>query len=443
MKKIISCLVLLVLSVGNVVYAENIAIIGGGASGLVSAWLLEQDHHITLYEADNRLGGHANSIDVMIDNKPVSVEAGVEFFNEPFYPHLFKLLRYLKIPLKPFTLVTTFYRTDDTDIIMLPPYHDIKFENKSFTPRNLSRAIQLKMIIDKESKLIAANDGTESLQQFMNGTKVSKDFKASFLYPLLSAGWGVTPDEIQDFSSAFTLKYLVEGSKIKNYQWYEVDGGLKKYIEVVRDSLHNTEVRLNARVTQVTKENGHYLVSAQDGSMREYDQVIFATDANVTTKLISTMPATVALATVLGKVKYYDTKIAIHGDKRFMPKNPADWRVVNIRYDGKHTSTTMYKAWKSKTPIFKSWVTYDVRAPGDKGSAMPENLYALITYKHPVTDVNYLAAQAAVKEIQGDDGLWYAGMWTVGSDSHESTINSAINIATRLAPNSERLKLLQ
>jgi hypothetical protein len=48
-----------------------------------------------------------------------------------------------------------------------------------------------------------------------------------------------------------------------------------------------------------------------------------------------------------------------------------------------------------------------------------------------------------VEQLQGNHNLWFAGMWTYNNDSHESAVISAIKIAERLAPNSDRLNILK
>jgi protoporphyrinogen oxidase len=48
----------------------KIAIIGGGVSGLVTAYLLSDEHDITLFEANDYLGGHTHTV----DSRPPSPE---------------------------------------------------------------------------------------------------------------------------------------------------------------------------------------------------------------------------------------------------------------------------------------------------------------------------------------------------------------------------------
>mgnify|MGYP000037477089 FL=1 len=75
----------------------NIAIIGSGISGLSSALLLSPEHKITLIENDSRFGGHANTIDVKINQDIVPVDTGFIVYNEINYPNLVGFLDFLKV----------------------------------------------------------------------------------------------------------------------------------------------------------------------------------------------------------------------------------------------------------------------------------------------------------------------------------------------------------
>ncbi len=436
-------LLVLLFGLSLPINADKIAIIGGGASGLVSAFLLEHDHEVTLYESSNRLGGHINTLPIKIDGKEVNIEAGAEFFNETSYPHFLRLLRYFKIPIKTYTLITNFYRTDIKQTLILPPYHDGTIETISLTPSNLYRLLQLKRVIDKGRKIIESHNMSLLFSDFINTVNLEPNFKTDFIFPFIASAWGVTPEDIKTTSAYISLKYLIEGNDAGNYKWYEVEKGLSYYIKIVQSSLKTTKVLLNSPVRQIERENEHYIITTVQGSKSTYDQVILSTNPNIAADLLGKLPDIQDLVATLKSVRYYDTKIAIHSDTRFMPEKKKNWRVVNIAYNGQYAATTIYKKWKTKTPIFRSWITFDVRSPNDTGPALPNNLHALVNYKHPYTDQFYIEAQRMVKQMQGYRNLWFVGVWTRDNDSHESALVSAVKVAEKLAPHSRRLKIMK
>src|SRR5512137_2120143 len=70
----------------------RVAIVGSGIAGLGSAWLLaRQGHAVTLYEANDRLGGHTHTVDVTLDGVTAPVDTGFLVFNDRTYPHLLAL----------------------------------------------------------------------------------------------------------------------------------------------------------------------------------------------------------------------------------------------------------------------------------------------------------------------------------------------------------------
>src|SRR4051812_36821140 len=101
----------------------RVAIIGGGAAGLVTAWLLEHDHQGTLYEKEDRLGGHAHTLNLDVGGEAVSIDAGFEFVSDGMFPVFMRLLKLLNAPVKPFPMLVTQHDTRTGDLHMLPPLH--------------------------------------------------------------------------------------------------------------------------------------------------------------------------------------------------------------------------------------------------------------------------------------------------------------------------------
>lgn len=441
MMKKISILLCFTCFFCGIAKADRVAIIGGGSAGLITAWLIEQNHQVTLYEAENYLGGQAHTITVNVDGTPMIVETGVDFFNETFYPHFMKLLRYLNVPLTSLTLVSTFYRTDGKSLIILPPYYEGKVELKSFTPENWSRLLTLELVLNKAKEIIKKEDMYTTLGEAFHSIHLTKHFKNEFMYPLLAAGWSVPPGDMADFSAYNTLKYIVDQYTV-GFKWYEVKNGISTYMNSMQKTLVNTDIRLNSPVTKIERHHHGYIIHTNKGTC-EYDHVIFATGPKALETLLKTMPVHSPLVDALEKMKPIHAKIAIHGDARFMPPHKEDWRVANVRFDRKNSELTIYKSWDSPKPIFKSWINMDVRAPNDHQGPMPSPLYALVPFEHSYTDKAYFDAQKVVKQVQGQNNLWYVGVWTMGRDIHESSVISAMKVAEKLAPNSSRLQILE
>src|SRR6476620_694835 len=82
----------------DLVQRRRIAVIGSGISGLACAHVLGPHHDVVLFEADHRLGGHTNTLDVEDPAAGhLAVDTGFIVHNEPNYPNLIRLFRELGI----------------------------------------------------------------------------------------------------------------------------------------------------------------------------------------------------------------------------------------------------------------------------------------------------------------------------------------------------------
>ena len=79
---------------------SNIAVIGTGIAGMSAAWLLSQKHNVTIYEQENRIGGHSNTVTVNGSLGPIAVDTGFIVYNESSYPNLTALFQHLDVPTK-------------------------------------------------------------------------------------------------------------------------------------------------------------------------------------------------------------------------------------------------------------------------------------------------------------------------------------------------------
>lgn len=422
----------------------KIGVIGGGSSGLVTSWLIEKKHDVILFEKEDKLGGHSDTLYLDIDDqKDIPIEIGWEFFNYNMYPHFNKLLSFLEIPIKTFGLTYSFYQENRISQYLLPPiiFKKFKIAWRNFLPNRLFNLMQMRYLLYKAKKLINSNNKTVTLDQFINSLWVTKSFINSFFYPFLSSGWGST---VLDFTHyiAWDVLSLAIGNGLNMFSsniGLEIESGTYSYIKKLNNQLENTDIRLSSLIIDLIFDpiNKKYIIIGKDQQQTLVDQIVIATDAAVASDLLKNIRFASLIRASLSKITYVNACVAVHADKKFMPKNVSDWSVINVSYNGIDSKLNIYKAWKSKSPIFRSWMPM-----GFEKKDHPDFLYSIRYYYHAQVDKNYFENQKFLETVQGENGLWFAGIYTTGLDIHESSIVSAINIAKKLSPESERLKII-
>ena len=65
---------------------KRVAIVGSGCSGIAALWALKRtNHEIHLYEAEDRLGGHTNTVSFKHGDRTVNVDTGFIVMNSATY----------------------------------------------------------------------------------------------------------------------------------------------------------------------------------------------------------------------------------------------------------------------------------------------------------------------------------------------------------------------
>ncbi|MFH8251566.1 FAD-dependent oxidoreductase [Microbacterium sp. B2969] len=415
----------------------RIAVVGGGGAGLASAWLLEEQHDVTLFEADGRLGGHAHTIEIDLDGHPVPIDAGFQFFGpgKP-YTTFNRLLAELRVPLRTYSATMSLSRLTDGTHVALPPFRHGRIVWPSLTPAALCDLIGFRRFLTGIPEFLAQRDTTVTIAEYIESRRMPRSFVDGFLYPFLLALWCVDLTQFREFAAYNALFYLGDALRggLHAPEQVEIDGGMKTYVAALTATLRRTDVRLGARVHRLTREGESWLLVDSTGARLAFDQVVLATNARQAHELVSSTPELDEVSRQLRRIRYFDTTIAVHGDRRLMPRSESVWSVVNARWDGTHSQMSIWNPDRG-LPVFRSWVTYEDR--------LPEPLYATAIYEHALVTVDYFDAQARLKRLRGSHGVWLAGLYADDADSHESAVHSAVTIAEQLAPGSRRLRVLR
>jgi predicted NAD/FAD-binding protein len=174
--------------------------------------------------------------------------------------------------------------------------------------------------------------------------------------------------------------YMHQPAGLAPFYWLDIVEGMQTYIQTLANSLTQTSIQLNTEIISIKRQGNEYQLVDREGHDWIFDEVVFATNAYEASQILSDLDGAEPIRAQLNKIEYFKTSIAIHGDERLMPADKKAWSVVNIRYDGQHSSNSIWKYWRiNNRPIFKSWVTYE--------KELPQPLYALRTYWHATNAV--------------------------------------------------------
>ena len=182
----------------------KIAIIGAGISGLTAAYRLSAAHDVTLFEANDYLGGHTHTVDVELGGERHAIDTGFIVFNDWTYPNFIALLDELGVRSLP-TSMSFSVRCDAANL----EYNGSSF-NGLFAPRrNLVRPSFYRMLADilrfnrEAPELILNQQTTEetTVGEYLARQRYSREFAEHYLLPMGAAIWSCPLGHSRTFRS--------------------------------------------------------------------------------------------------------------------------------------------------------------------------------------------------------------------------------------------------
>lgn len=406
---------------------RRVAVIGSGISGLSAAWLLTRRCDVTVYEADNRLGGHADTAVVAAPGGPLRVDTGFIVYNETTYPNLTALFEHLGVATKASDMSFS-VSIDDGRL----EYSGGSFAGLFVQKRNILRPRFYGMIRDlvrfyREAPVDLANLGLESLDSYLDRRRYGRAFRDDHLYPMAAAIWSTPAGQIGHYPAASFIRFCENHGLLKiagRPVWRTVDGGSARYVEKMLEPLAG-RLRSGDPVVEVRRSNDGVAVTTAKGHRDTFDHVVLATHADQALAILADpSPRERAL---LSAFRFTRNEAVLHTDERLMPKRRAAWSAWNYlsRADAPERLAVTY--WMNRLqgidrrrPLF---VTLNPLTDPGSGTIIRSR-----TYDHPLFDRAAIEAQRQLWGIQGRDGVWYAGAW-FGAGFHEDGLQSGLAVA--------------
>jgi uncharacterized protein len=428
------------------------AVIGAGVAGLTAAYLLQRECDVTLYEADDRLGGHADTHEIAAaDGRLLALDTGFIVHNARSYPNLTRLFGELGVT------------TAATQMSMSVRCLGCGLEYagslglRGLVPRAgvLVRPEYLRMLAAipgfyrAARRLLgpAAGAGTGpapgpaagtaagqatglTLGDFLRQGGYRPYFVAHFVIPLVAAVWSCSPAEAFSYPAAYLFRFLDNHGILgvgRSPGWRTVDGGSRSYVDKIAKQL--TTVHAGAGVRAVRRVQAGVEIIDQTGAAREFSRAVIATHPDQALRMLD--PPSRAEQEVLGAFSYSASAVALHTDTALLPTARAaraSWNYLLGDCAGAaeqvHVSYYLNRlqGLDEQTDYIVTLNTLD--------RVRPESVVARMDYAHPLYTLESVAAQHRLAGLNSAV-LAFAGAYH-GWGFHEDGCRSGVTAARAL-----------
>ena len=411
----------------------RVAVVGGGIAGLSAAWLLSSRHDVVLFEAEARLGGHANTAEAPDPAGGVTpVDTGFIVFNAPNYPNFTALLDHLGVASIP------------ADMALSVSLDDGAFEYSSFgmggmfaQTSNLFSARFWAMLRDVTrfyrhgpKDLAGLEAPLTSLDDYLAQKGYCQAFRDDHLLPQAAAIWSTPLAAIGAYPAAALIRFFQNHGMMSIFGrglWRTVEGGSRSYVGKLALAFRG-EIRTAARVTGVRRGPRGAEVRDAAGRVERFDEVVIAAHGDAALALLD--DPTPDERRLLGAFCYSRNLTVLHTDASLMPRRRRAWTSWNHigRRDAPQDGCVTY--WMNRLQSLKDapnlFVTLNPTCP-----IAPEAVIRTEVYEHPLFDAGAIAAQREIWSLQGVRNTWFCGSY-FGHGFHEDALQAGLAVAEQL-----------
>ena len=407
--------------------SKRIAVIGSGISGLSAAWALRDVADVTVFEARDRIGGHAHTMTLDYDGAPIDVDVGFIVYNGLNYPNLIGLFDALGVETIPSDM--SFAVSDPDGWEWASNVRGLFAQKRNlFSPKfhRFWRTI-LKFNDTAREELHAGKIENVSLGEWLAAHDYDQDFLDNYILPMGAAIWSTPESEMLNYPALSFFNFF-ENHKLMHKErpkWRTVKGGSKNYVNMLIAAL-GKRICANSPVGAVTPLGDGVQVELSSGHIQMFDEVILACHSDQSLEMLP--PSCATQQTAMRDIRYRPNDIYVHRDPDLMPKRKSAWASWNvIKQPGDDICLTYWmnllQDIDRSRPVF---VTLNPAAP-----PKPELTFHRFEFSHPQFDAPAASGVETIKALQGWQGIWFAGAW-MGSGFHEDGVKSGLSVALAL-----------
>lgn len=412
----------------------EIAIIGSGISGLACLYFLSSEYNITLFEANDYIGGHTNTVYVEEDNKTTPIDSGFMVYNERTYPNLIKLFEKLGVESYDTSMSFGVQNTDHDIEMSFSSINTLFAQRKNYLnlgfyklARDISRFFK-----DANHYLQNGESHLPTLNSFLENHRYGNNLKNHFLLPMISAIWSTPSSSMLNYPTRSLFEFMDNHGLLgigTQFTWKTVKNGSNSYKNKILSETNPT-IRLNDKVNQIEKNNGLVKVVTRSGYNKYFDKVILASHANQSLGMLK-FP-TPLQEKLLSPFQYNVNTAILHKDSKVMPQSKRAWASWNYRIDlqnNKLCGSTHY--WMNNLQNIDSDQNYFVSIDYPETFLNPESILWKRIYEHPRFNLDTSAAQKDLQLLNENGNIYFAGSY-FGHGFHEDGLKSGMEVSKRI-----------
>jgi uncharacterized protein len=403
----------------------KIAVIGTGIAGNVAARQLCRDHDITVFEANDYVGGHTHTVDVDLDGQHYAIDTGFIVYNDRTYPGFIRLIDELGVASQP----------TEMSFSVSCPRSGLEYNGSSLNGlfaqrRNLLRPSFQRMILDilrfnrDALALLQTADESQTLGEYLRRHSYSDAFINHYLIPMGAAIWSAEPATVGEFPAQFFVRFFNHHGLLRisdRPQWRVIRGGSRGYVEPLITGFRE-RIRLRTPVRQLIRHPGHVELRCAGTAPEMFDCVFIATHSDQALGMLADPSA--AEQALLSAIPYQHNDVVLHTDERLLPRRRRAWAAWNYHLpaDPQLPVAVTYhmNTLQGIDSHHQFLVTLNAADRIDHSRVLGRFLY-----HHPVFLPGSVQAQARVQSINGQLRTFYCGAYW-GNGFHEDGVQSAL-----------------
>ena len=418
---------------------RQVAVVGSGVAGLTAAWVASRTAHVTLYEADARLGGHADTHRVQTPEGELAIDTGFIVHNRKTYPTLLRLFSELGIATQPSEMSLSV-----SDAGTGVEYAGALGARGLFAQRSSLRSREhWRMLVEiprfhRRARAVltagpansddADADADQTLRDFLAEGHFSAGFVRHFMEPLVAAVWSCDPETSLDYPARYLFTFLEHHGMLSVFgspEWRTVTGGSGTYVAAVAAGLQ--DVRLETKVTSVREVTDGVEVTDGSGATTTFDAIVIATHPSHALGMLEA--PTDLQRELLSAMPYSSNPALLHTDTSLLP-DAVDARASwNFHRPASGTGDVTVTYDLTRLQRLPTDTHYLVTLGGDD-LVDPATVIDRMEYEHPLYTPASVAASRRLPEIN-TDRIAFAGAYH-GWGFHEDGARSGLAAATHL-----------